>query len=114
MVKLLYRGRKPPIDPPEPATPPGCVVVLGRTTASSFTSPPMVLMGSCSATVPENPDWICEEVTATGASPSAVTSTVVDTVPNSRTAGASTVWLGSTLTCARTYLLNPSLVTSTV
>src|SRR5690349_6174836 len=114
MVKLLYRGRKPPIDPPEPATPPGCVVVLGRTTANSFTSPPMVLIGSCSATVPEKPDWICDEVTSTGASPSAVTSTVVVTLPSSKIAGASTVWLGRTLTCARTYLLNPSLDTSTV
>src|SRR4029077_8225080 len=114
MVKLLYRGRKPPIDPPEPATPPGWVVVLGRITANSFTSPPIVLMGSCSAIVPENPDCICEEVTSMGAPPSAVTSTVVDTLPTSKIAGASTVWLGRTLTCARMYLLNPSLVTSTV
>src|SRR5258708_16222935 len=45
IVNPLKRGRVPPIEPPDPRTPPTCVVVPGAKTANSLTSPPRVFTG---------------------------------------------------------------------
>src|SRR5216684_3304957 len=91
----LKRGRVPPIDPPEPSTPPCCVVVPGANTANSFTSPPRVLIGTSCTALPLNVASSVELSVLTSSAPSS-TCTTADTSPSSSTVAASTTWLDST------------------
>src|ERR1700739_326987 len=113
MLKPLNRGRVPPIDPPEPSTPPCCVVVPGANTANSFTSPPKVLIGISCTALPLNVASRVELSVLTSSAP-ASTCTTEDTSPNSSVVAASTTWFHSTFMPLETDFLNPSFSTVTL
>src|SRR5260370_5995486 len=102
----LNRGRVPPMEPPEPNTPPCCVVVPGAKTANSFTSPPSVFTGKSFTTFPLKVAPSSEDSVLTRSAP-ASTSTTADTSPSSSATFASAVPLDSTVTPFWTDFLNP-------
>ena len=112
MENPLNRGRVPPIDPPEPSTPPCCVVVPGAYTEYSFTSPPVVLIGTSCTARPLKVASNAEDSVFTRSAP-ASTSTVTDTEPSSRSTFASVVWFEFTTMPFCTAFLNPSFSTVT-
>src|SRR5258708_29369146 len=106
----LKRGRVPPIEPPDPSTPPCCVVVPGASTANSLTSPPVVLIGTSCTARPLNVASSVEDSVLTRSAP-ASTSTVADTEPNSSSIFASATWFDATATPVCTAFLKPSFST---
>src|SRR5229473_1151723 len=109
----LKRGRVPPIDPPDPSTPPCCVVVPGAKTANSFTSPPKVFRGRSWTACPPKVAPSSEDSVFTSSAP-AVTSTTAVASPTSSVVATSATWLDSTCTPLLTVFLNPSFSTVTV
>src|SRR6266446_3116514 len=109
----LNRGRVPPIEPPEPSTPPCCVVVPGAKTANSFTSPPSVFTGKSFTTFSLKVAPSSEDSVLTRSAP-ASTSTTADTSPSSSATFASAVPLDSTVTPFWIDFLNPVFSTVTV
>src|SRR5260370_37588495 len=94
------------MEPPDPKTPPGCVVVPGAKTANSFTSPPSVFTGKSFTTFPLKVAPSSEDSVLTRSAP-ASTSTTADTSPSSSATFASAVPLDSTGTPFCTDFLNP-------
>src|SRR5215510_12581105 len=111
--KPLNRGRNPPIEPPEPSTPPSCVVVPGANTANSFTSPPSVPTGISWTAWSPNVAPSSEDSVFTNSAP-AVTSTTAVASPTSSVEATSPTWLDSTCTPLLTDFLNPDFSTVTV
>src|SRR5215471_19233868 len=108
--KPLKRGRVPPIEPPEPSTPPCCVVVPGANTENSFTSPPSVFKGRSWTAWSLNVAPSSEDSVFTNSAP-AVTSTTDVASPTSSVAATSATWLDSTCTPLLTDFLNPDFST---
>src|SRR5215472_5368140 len=106
MEKPLKRGRVPPIEPPEPSTPPSCVVVPGANTANSLTSPPSVFSGRSWTACSPNVAPSSEDSVFTNSAP-AVTSTTSVAPPTSSVAATSATWFDSTCTPLLTAFLNP-------
>src|SRR5882762_10412821 len=109
----LKRGRVPPIEPPEPNTPPCCVVVPGAYTANSLTSPPVVLIGTSCTARPLNVASKVDDSVFTRSAP-ASTSTVTDTSPSSSSTFDSATWFELTSTPFCTDFLNPDFSMVTV
>src|SRR5712692_9761407 len=115
-VKLLLRGRLPPMAPPVPATPPGCEVVPGARSARLMTlpetPPPCPRTGLCSKSplnvLPRFAVWV-----STNWAP-ASTMTVSDTAPTSTARLTSANRLAITAIPGLTSFLNPGTSTSTV
>src|SRR5882724_2515060 len=106
IVNPLKRGLVPPTDPPEPATPPCCVVVPGANTANSSTEPPTVLIGRSLASLPPNVVSRSDVCVFTRSAP-ACTSITAATEPTVNSTFSSVIWLDPTCTFFCTYLVKP-------